>query len=224
MPVRVAVLSDVHLAGPEDPNQQRFVRFLGALAVDRLCLLGDIFQHWWHFGREPFPQYRPVVEALRRFNLTFVPGNHDWHAAAFFRDELGARVGATIQEDWDGTTVYMTHGDEVDRSPGYRAISLVLRGRPFAAAVDTMGPERAWRFLGSLTHPPRGTPDPVLVEAQKAAARRITEQGVALVVNGHTHAPGVHRWESGTYVNLGDWVHHHTWLLVTDGVPELRRE
>jgi UDP-2,3-diacylglucosamine hydrolase len=220
--MRVALLSDAHLAGPDDPNQARLLAFLDGLAVDRLCLLGDIFQHWWHFAGAPFAAYRPVVDALRRFPLTFVPGNHDFHAPAFFRDRLGATVATVVEEEWDGLPVHLAHGDEVDRSVGYRTLSTVLRGRPFAALVDGLGPDRAWRFLGRIAGHPAGSPDPALCAAQQARARAILARRGGLVAFGHTHAPGLHALREGVYVNLGDWVRHHTWLLVEDGVPSLR--
>ena len=220
--MRLALLSDAHLSGPDDPNQRLFIAFLEGLDADRVCLLGDIFQHWWHFGDRPFSAYAPVVDALRRFSLTFVPGNHDFAAASFFREELGAEVANVVHETWDGLRVHLAHGDEVDRSLGYRALSAILRGRPFAAMIDAMGPERAWRFLGRISSPPSGTPDPALCVAQEALARSLLAEA-DLVVFGHTHAPGLHRWPEGIYVNLGDWVRHHTWLLVEDGVPSLQR-
>ncbi|MDP2313076.1 MAG: UDP-2,3-diacylglucosamine diphosphatase [Pseudomonadota bacterium] len=219
--MRVALLSDAHLAGPDDPNQRRLLRFLASLEADRLCLLGDIFQHWWHFGAAPFPAYAPVVDALRRFSLSFVPGNHDFHAARYFRDVLGAEVAPVLTPRWDGLAVHLTHGDEVDASFGYRAVSAVLRGRPFAAAVDAMGPDRAWRFLAHVSGHPSGTPNPALCARQVALAAARMREGFGLVVSGHTHAPGQHPVAGGTYVNLGDWVTHHTWLLVEDGRPTL---
>lgn len=222
--MRVALLSDAHLRGPEDPNQALLLRFLATLEADRVCLLGDVFSHWWHFGRTPFSAYAPVIEALRRFPLVFVPGNHDWHAASFFRGELGATVGDPVREHWDGLAVHLAHGDEADRSPGYRLTARVLRGRPFARMVDAMGPTRAWRFLGRLAGAPHAGEAPVaLLSAQEAQARAHLREGADLVVFGHTHAPGLVRFPEGVYVNLGDWVRHHTWLRVDDGVPELMR-
>lgn len=219
--MRVALLSDAHLAGPDDPNQGRLLRFLDTLEADHLCLLGDIFQHWWHFGRTPFPAYAPVIEALRRFPLTFIPGNHDFRAARFFREVLGAQVAAVVTPTWDGVAVHLSHGDEVDTSIGYRALSGVLRGSAFAAVVDALGPERAWRLLARVAGTPSGTPDATLCAAQIVQARTRVAEGYALVVSGHTHAPALHELAGGVYVNLGDWVRHHTWLRVEDGRPTL---
>lgn len=221
--MRVALLSDAHLGGPDDPNQARLLAFLATLEVDHLCLLGDIFQHWWHFGREPFEAYRPVIEALRRFPLTFVPGNHDFHAASFFREELGAMVATELTPTWDGLGVHLSHGDAVDTSLGYRGVSAALRSAPFAAAVTAMGPARAWRLLGRLSGRPSGSPNATLCERQAARSDAHLAAGAGLVVVGHTHAPGLHTRPAGTFVNLGDWVTWHTWLLVENGRPTLFR-
>lgn len=220
--MRVVLLSDAHLGGPDDPNQVRLLAFLEALECDRLCLLGDIFQHWWHFGREPFAAYAPVVAALRRFPLTFVPGNHDFLAAEWFRDELGAEVGAEISTCWDGLRVHLSHGDAADTSRGYRTASAVLRGRPFRTLVDTLGPKRGWGLLARIAGKPHGVPDARLLLAQERIAAGLLATH-DLVVMGHTHAPSCERLGAGTYVNLGDWVRWHTWLLVEDGVVTLLR-
>lgn len=235
--MRAALLSDAHLGGPGDPNQQRLISFFERLEADRLALLGDIFQHWWHFPApgapaEPFRAYAPVIAALRRHRLIFVPGNHDWHAAPFLRDELGAEVcppGGAIRAVWDGVRVHLAHGDEADRSAGYRLISAALHSRPFHALVDRLGPDRGWRLLARIAgepHPDR-RPSPALLAAQRAcAARRLdpaAPDAADLVVFGHTHAPGVERIGGGCYVNLGDQVRHHTWLWFEDGRFELRR-
>lgn len=222
--MRVVLLSDAHLRGPDDPNQARLLAFLDALRADRLYLLGDIFQCWWHFGARPFDAYAPVVDALRRGPpISFVPGNHDFHAARFFRDELGAEVSATIDVSWDGVRAHLSHGDEVDASIGYALASAVLRGGAFAALVDALGHDRAWRFLRRVSGEPHGTPSSRLVDAQRRDADRLLSNGYELVVRGHTHAPELSALGHGHFANLGDWVSHHTYLLVEDGRVRLER-
>ena len=220
--MHVGVFSDLHLRGPDDPTQGRFLRTLGAHPFDRLVLLGDIFEHWWHFGHDPFPAYRPVVDALRGMPLVFVPGNHDFHALGFFRSELGAEGGAILSEVWDGRRVELLHGDQVDRSFGYRAASAVLRGPVMRALLNTMGPKRAWRFLGDLAGPPGGTPSDVLVAAQLAEASRRIGAGAEIVLMGHTHVPGIYQMPGGCFVNVGDGMTHASWVSVRDGVPTMQ--
>lgn len=220
--MKVAVFSDLHLRGPDDPLQRRFVAWLGREPVDRLVLLGDVFEAWWHFGATPLPAYTDVVAALRRHTVTFVPGNHDFHAGAFFREQLGATVVDELHDTWDGLRVVALHGDHVDRSAGYRALTAVLRGRAFAAVVDAMGPARAWRFLLRLAGTPGGRPNPTLVAAQlRDAEARLA--AADLVLMGHSHAPGVHRFGAGTYVNVGDCAEPAPYLVVEAGVPRVEQ-
>lgn len=227
--MRVALCSDVHLRGPDDPNQGRFLRFIRELEADHLVLLGDVFDRWWHFDDAPFPAYAPVVDALasRGLPLTVLPGNHDFHAPAFFARRFGATVPGPdgfVHARWDGVDVHLHHGDFVDDSVGYRAISTLLRGRPFGAGVTALGPERAWRFLGALTGHGRVSPQPEMIRRQRAAAARLlVGGGEALVVFGHTHAPSLERLPGGHYLNLGDLLDSGTWGRVTGGVPTLER-
>lgn len=208
------------MSGPDDPRQVAFLGFLRQLECDRLILLGDIFQHWWHFPRgggvAVFPQYAAVVQALGRFEVTFIGGNHDFRAAAFF-----AGSTAEVREVWDGTAVRLTHGDEVDDSAGYRIVSVIVRGAPFATLVTAMGSAFAWRFLAAITHEPQGAPVPKLVSAQRTRAAEHIAAGADLVVMGHTHAPELTRVGTGWFANLGDWVRHKTYLVVEGGVPQL---
>lgn len=218
--MRVVLVSDVHLGGPEDPHQAAFLAWLRGLRADHLCLLGDVFDTWWHWGEVPFPQYLPVVEALRATGagLTVLPGNHDFHAPRFFHGEdTPILPTAEAHRRWDGLRVQLAHGDHVDHSLGYRALTAVLRGRAFAAGVDRLAPDRAWSLLRGLSGRGAVRPAPGLIAAQTADARARLAAGCDLVVFGHTHAPGVHVFPEGTYVNLGDWVQHHTWAVVEDG-------
>ena len=123
-------MSDLHVAGPGCPRQEAFLRFLAGLECDRLYLCGDVFEHWWHWGDRPFTQYAPVVDALSRFSLAVLPGNHDWLAPEFFGRVLGATVGVdgVLREDWGGASAVVAHGDQADRSVGYGFACAVLRG------------------------------------------------------------------------------------------------
>lgn len=217
----MACFSDLHLRGRDDPSQARFCAWLDDAQVDRICLVGDIFDHWWHFGARPFDDYTPVIDRLRGRSLAFVPGNHDFHAASFFGEELGATVGVELVESWDHRRVELLHGDHVDRSAGYRLAAGVLRGPAFAGLVDRLGPARAWAFLRRLAGEPGGTPSPRLVALQRADARARIAAGADLVIMGHTHAAGIHGFGRAAFINLGDGLVHRSYVVVADGLPTM---
>lgn len=229
-------MSDLHIAGPDCPRQQAFLRFLRELGpVDRLCLCGDIFQHWWHWparaGRPmaPLPEYAEVVEALRGWPLAVLPGNHDWHVHEFF-GALGAQTpgpDGVLRTEWDGTPVALAHGDQADTSLGYGLLSGVLRGGPFRAAMDALSPERVWRFLGWLGGHGEVRENPDLIARQAAWARAQPED---IVIFGHTHAPSLVTLPGSgpgeparQLVNIGDGVTHRTWVEYDSSWPERLR-
>lgn len=211
-------MSDLHIAGPGCPRQDAFLRFLSTLECDRLYLCGDVFEHWWHWGERPFVQYQQVVEALSRFPLAVLPGNHDWLAPEFFHRVLGANVGdrGLLREDWAGTSAIVAHGDQADGSVGYALACALLRGPVFRAVVDRMDNDQAWRFLGRLTGHGDVRPNPALIAAQEAWA---DAQGTDIAVWGHTHAPRVTRSGGRVFANIGDGVAHRTWVEFDSSRP-----
>ena len=222
--MRIAMVSDAHLSGVDDPGQAALVKWLDCLEVDRLILLGDIFHHWWGFSGAVMDEYVPVCAALLRvrergIDIDFVPGNHDFAAGPFFSERLGARVTGPRREQFDGVDFFLAHGDEADASMGYRLTRWVLRGWMFALLMRVLGPGLGGRLLRRLAGASRHHPanaDELMRAQQDWAAERIAE-GAQVVVMGHVHVPGVVARDGGTIVHLGDWVEHRTWLRVQDG-------
>ena len=231
MPLDAVLVSDVHVDGPGCERQAAFLRFLGGLpctAPPTLLLLGDIFHTWWHRGDESFAQFAPVVRALADFPLFYVPGNHDFHAPAFFAGR-GATVpvvphaiGSSLTPTLGGVSAFVTHGDQVDNSAGYRALHAVLRSPAFGRLMATIPPGAQWSFLHRLAGHARGVPSALGMARQHTMGARASP-GHALVAMGHTHAPELVRHPSFTYLNTGDWVEHRTYGTVRDGVVELAR-
>jgi UDP-2,3-diacylglucosamine pyrophosphatase LpxH len=210
--MRTTFVSDAHLAGPDDPAQRAFLAFLRRLETDELVLGGDVFQHWWHFGDSPFPAYAEVVEALARFRLVVLPGNHDFTAPRFFA-RRGARTEGMLRHG--SVRINLDHGDGADTSAGYAAVSALLRGRPFGALVDALGPERGWAFLRRIAGSGVVRPDPLLIEAQARLAATVDAD---VVVYGHTHAP---RMLPGPPIYVHSGAFPGSWVVVDDGFPRL---
>lgn len=229
-------MSDLHLDGPGEATDAAFLRLLHALPPSAtLVVLGDAFHAWWTLGGEPFGAYAATARALLDFNLVYLPGNHDFHAPAYF----GARGATTCRTHHPGASLHLrlgklhahlSHGDEVDTSPGYRALHAVLRGAPFDRAIQALGEARAWSLLHRLAgdrqhvsrHDPTGTPP--LVEGQRARAQHLVNtEGFDLVAMGHTHAPELRPVGGGQFLNTGDWVAHRTYATVHGDRVELQR-
>lgn len=222
--MRALLISDVHAAGRSCPRQQALVTLLSRVRCDVLVLAGDVFQRWADDGQSPHPEVAPVVDALSRVpaRLVFTPGNHDHAAGRFFEARLGAEVAPVVQLVVDGLRVRVSHGDEADASLGYRALAWALRNPAFEGLCRALGPERVWSLQATLDHPPRGAPDPRLVAAQRARAIDVLGRGeVDLVVNGHTHAPGLEALPGGAWMNLGDGVAHRTLGWIEDATPQV---
>ena len=196
--MRVALISDLHIDGADDPTQAAFVDWLDALYVDQLVLLGDIFHAWWGFEGTVPVDYLATCAALQRvrargIGLVVVPGNHDFALGPFFTKTLGAEVRGAHVRQVDGRQICMAHGDEADRSAGYRWTTRILRGRPFSVLMRALGPARGMRFLHQLAgrsreHMAAAGP---LLQAQESWAQRRIAEGAELVVVGHLHHPGI---------------------------------
>lgn len=231
MSLDAVLVSDVHVDGPACGRQAVFLRFLGGLSLTKpptLCLLGDIFHTWWHNGEQPFSAYAPVIRALADFPLIFVPGNHDFHAPAFFANR-GATVprdhsaiGSCVTSTFGGLSAILTHGDQVDTSSGYRGLHAVLRSPSFSAAMWTLPAATQWKILHQLAGHAKGGPSPVAIARQHTLGVRLSA-GHGLVAMGHTHAPELVRHPNFVFLNTGDWVEHRTYATVANGHVELSR-
>jgi UDP-2,3-diacylglucosamine hydrolase len=225
-----AMISDAHLQGLDDPNQHLLVELLDRLDCPRVYLLGDLFHFWWGFPDVVYGDFVPVLAALHRLRrrgteLSYVPGNHDFELGPFFQ-RLDVHVASRLEPVLGGRRFVLLHGDEADESVGYKLTRSTLRGGAFSRLMHRLGPRRAQRLGHKLAGGSRdygaSEPSDKLVSAQLRLAERELRQA-DVVVMGHSHAPGVHHLEGGTYVNLGDFVQHHTWLAVTESGLELRQ-
>ncbi len=218
-----AMLSDAHISGLDDPNQHELVRWMDDLASNRLFLLGDIFGFWWGFPDVVYGDYVPVLAALERLvrrgvSVEWIRGNHDFALGGFVEDRLGIGVHDRLDIELGGLRFLLDHGDDADRSVGYRDSRALLRSRAFAGTMRALGPARARRLGEALAGHSQAQPQSpdTLLAAQESWAMEHLRAGFDVVVMGHSHRPRLQKTEHGVMVNLGDFVSHHSWLEVGD--------
>ena len=226
--MRAVFISDAHIRGQDDPSLPPLLGFLEHLSgsIERLFIVGDLFDTWFAFQRAVFDEYVPLLGALHALKrsgtrITYVTGNHDFEMGHFFTDILEAEVHDTeMTLEADGTRAFIAHGDMVNaRDRRYRRLRRILRAGPTRWLGRHLPPAWVWGIAQMLTE--RYTGEEVAkrtplrrIFADYAAAKR--NEGFDCVILGHLHLPVFEqtRGPDGvrTYVNLGDWIKWRTFL------------
>jgi UDP-2,3-diacylglucosamine hydrolase len=219
--VTVWFASDLHLDPSTPAIAGRFQRFLSgpARGARALFLLGDLFEAWIG-DDDPEPAHRAVVDAIAAVaaagtKVFVMRGNRDF----MIGERFCAASGARLLDDpsilaMGGERVLLTHGDGlcVDDRPYQRLRALVrdpvIRADFARLPIDARRRLATQARAGSREHL-ANTASYITDVNQGAVETVLGEAGVMLMIHGHTHRPGVHRFRSGgadrTRVVLGAW-------------------
>lgn len=239
------ILSDVHLdvsqtGKPVRDHFTRFLRGLNAGAIQRIIILGDLFDFWFEYRHVIFSGYFDVLRAFAGLRdqgvaVDFVCGNHDFWAGRFLREELGFSISRDrLLLDLYGRRVLLVHGDGLNqRDVGYRLYKRVARARCVVWLFGLLHPDAAMGLAQRVSRTSRRlTQSKDLskgseVEPLRAFAQRILATGEAdAVVCGHSHHPEIEEFpmdngRHGLYVNTGDWMWHRSYIEWDEDGPRL---
>jgi UDP-2,3-diacylglucosamine hydrolase len=230
--------SDVHLGAVPAETERTFVRWLMYTAehASELILNGDLFDFWFEYGSVIPGGHTRTLGALADLvdgglPVTLMGGNHDWWGGKFLTDDIGLTFEkGPVVRDLAGLRTFIAHGDGLGRGD--------LRYRILQAGVRSQGARWLFRWL----HPDMGaalasrisktearagrapTSEPTAEQARSkvlydwALEKLAAEDDLDLIVLGHAHIPLLHEAGPGRfYVNLGDWISHRSYLVLTDG-------
>ena len=65
--------------------------------------------------------------------------------------------------------------------------------------------------------------DPRLKDKMRAFAEAKLHEGADVVMMAHVHLPELHRFDSGVYINTGDWLRHFSYAIIRDGEVALEQ-
>jgi UDP-2,3-diacylglucosamine hydrolase len=235
----VIFLSDTHFkyeieTAEERVNKTRFIDFLGEIAgISRLYLLGDIFDFWFEYRSVVPRYYHDVLSALSTLarggtRIYLAGGNHDFWYGSYMSETLGFNLLAPLAtHEMQGRVVTMTHGDTL--LPGdyaYKTLKSVIRSGPAIALARLIHPDILYLFAKQLSK----TSKRITEKKTEACARILLEiapesffnWGNDAFVMGHVHYPRLEVFGDKTFVILGDWERHCTYLELAEGRFSLR--
>ena len=213
--------SDLHLDPSTPQIADRFKRFLAGPAREArsVFLLGDLFEAWIG-DDDPEPAHREVVAAIAALaaagTLVYVMrGNRDFMIGERFCADAGAiLLDDPVILDVDGERAMLSHGDGLcvdDRA--YQKLRALVRDPSLREGFARLPIEARRRLAseareGSREHLANASAYITDVN-QPAVDAVMRDADVKLMIHGHTHRPGVHRFESEgverTRVVLGAW-------------------
>jgi UDP-2,3-diacylglucosamine hydrolase len=238
VPTAALFVSDLHLA-PERPAVTRaFLDFLGGAEAPVLYILGDLFEAWVG-DDDDSPLAQSVMGALaaasaRGIRLHFLAGNRDFSVGQRFARRTGAHLlGDQESVSIAGRNLLLLHGDTLCtddaayqrfrrriRNPWVLGL---LRRLPLAARRRIA---QRWREASARHN--SNKPEYIMDVNERAVTEAFRTSQAELMIHGHTHRPGRHRYRidgrERERVVLGDWTDVQGWYahLEDSGSLELR--
>ena len=228
-------VSDLHLSAARPDKLELFEAFLHGLKDDAraLYVLGDLFEIWVGDDDDD-PAHQRILDALKRLagrgtRLFVMPGNRDF----LFGRKFCERSGADLLDDYaviqlGSARTLLTHGDLLcTQDTKYQNFRRVVRNRWLQRAFLST-PLAMRRRIGARTQ--AGTrasvaqkPDAIMDVDENTVRGVMREFEAELLIHGHTHRPGTHRFEdkgtARTRIVLGDWYEQDN-VLVCDGASQ----
>lgn len=231
-------ISDVHLGlgtkTEEKEKEGRLLEFFDHIrpTATTLFILGDLFDFWFEYATVIPKGFHRTLAALQEFTdngtaIHFLAGNHDCWMGDFFPSELGVHIYADpFSTTVGGKKIFLHHGDGLASNDlGYKLIKPVLRNRFNIWLYRWLHPDLGVRLARGSSRTSRdytSNKDYGEEEGMISLARKKILEGIDIVVMGHRHKPQLVAVGNGTYVNLGDWIVHHTYAELQNGLISLK--
>ncbi len=232
MSMKIIFLADAHLKGGGDADETELLKFLDTLnGVEYLVIMGDLFDFWIGRNKIARARHRAVLQALkgvreRGVRIIYVEGNHDFAMGGFFTKELGVRLveGEAICT-LDNRKFYLSHGDMVEMTDGYRRWRGFLRSPLFTFLTMVLPSSLVWSIAARLSERSRSydTKGAGLDKGLMNFADKKIAEGAEIVVMAHSHMAGVHKLGKGIYANPGGWQDERTYLAYEKGRIEVKK-
>jgi len=231
------IFSDAHLGatsrGDEPEKLEKIIQLFELVKADadRLIILGDLFDFWFEYKHAIPKDHHKVLFMLtdlieRGIEIDYVMGNHDFWMDDFFEKQIGIRMHPEEFEfEYDGKRLHLIHGDGLapgDR--GYRFLKRILRNRFNIWLYRKLPPDWAIPLAkavsGSSQNYTAGR-DKAFAADYAAYAERKLADGFDIVAVGHLHLPTLTHFDTGIYVNTGEFIKTFSYVKRSGGELKL---
>ena len=210
-------ISDLHLSDTTKSLNQAFSDFIQTTAykADQLFILGDLFEAW--LGDDDDSNIAEfVAEHLRSLSesgtqVFLMRGNRDF----MLSDTYAQSLGASLLEDSttleiEGQPICLLHGDALcTDDKAYQRFRRIIQ-HPITRHILALLPLSTRKKIGTKLRGKSSAENAnkaenIMDAAETAVTQLFYEQGVAVIVHGHTHRPHSHYYGNNTRYVLGDW-------------------
>ncbi len=222
-------ISDVHLGilkRDEDRlREDLLIGFLEKISDNctKLFIVGDLFDYWFEY-RTVIPKYfyRTLFTLkqmrLKGIEIEYVMGNHDFGHRTFFGSELDIPIYTNdIERELYGKKFYISHGDGKSyKDTGYKILKKILRNRTAQFLYRMIHPDIGIALASTSSRKSRVYTDKKNYgdrEGMRDFAEKKISEGYDYVIMGHRHKLIRERIGTGTYINLGEWIHFPSYAV-----------
>ena len=215
-------ISDLHFGlldnTSEKLREREFVEFLNFSVgkIDKLFILGDLFDYWFEYKRVVQKGYFRTFTALQNLvesgiEVHYFIGNHDFMHRDFFEKEIGVVLHEKeLQIELNGKKFFLGHGDGlVENDLGYKILKSILRNKFIQKLYSIFHPDFGIWLASSSSKKSRDyTTEKSYgkVDGLFESAKKKIDVGFDYVLFGHSHIRREESYKNGKYLNLGTWL------------------
>ena len=230
---KIYFISDLHFgAGTEKIETSKMNKLFSFLdyinhPTTKLFIVGDLFDFWFEYKhvipKQNFHIFFQFFQLIKNgVQVHFLPGNHDYWTTDFFQNQIGFVMHPeTTEVEFQSKKLFLFHGDGIlKKDKGYRFLKKIFRNRFNIAAYRWLHPDIGVPLAKLTSHTSRQyTANSEFNEESDYIdfAMEKFKQGFDYVVLGHSHQPSIKIFNNNAVINLGDWMNHFSYGLLSDG-------
>lgn len=241
---KIYFASDFHLGAPDEVSsferEKKIIRWLDHISKDaaEIFLVGDLFDFWFEYKRaipKGFVRLQGKIAELtdKGIPVHLFTGNHDMWIFDYIPKELGVTLyREPIIRDFFGKQYFIGHGDGLGPGDkGYKFLKKVFANKfcqwCFARLHPNFGiwlAEKSSKTSRAKT----GKSDEVFHGEEgewlvQFCKDYLKDNEMDYFVFGHRHLPLEIPIQNSIYYNLGEWIHHFTYLEVSSEGVKLKK-